>query len=184
MKNLNYKEEILKIIITNGGCFTGFNKLKKIGNFHTTTLQNHLLEMEKQNLITINKSKLGRTPTEYCQIIPHYGIILKLEDRYIKKIEKLKKLDLTPKDRLMLGSNLVKIAFNKYKNIILGELSSKFVDDYPAVPYDLKNAKRHYLSIIKNELVELNESDRRRILNSLYEESSEKEIWKYIQKLY
>lgn len=183
MKNHNYNEKILEIIDTNGGCFTGFLRLQEIGNFHSTTLQNHLLEMEKHNKIIINKPKVGRKRTKYCRIKPSYKFRLKLEDRYIQKIRKLKEKALTHEKSLLFRSNIVKIAFNKYKNIFLGELSSKLLNDYPVDSRELNIAKRHYWSIIWDELEDLKESDIRRIINSLYEDSPERLLWKNIKNL-
>lgn len=176
----NYREEILKIIDTWGGRFTGFNKLQKIGNFHSTSLQNHLLEMEKQNLITITKFKDGKTRTQYCRITPHYGLQLKLDDRIIEKIRRLREKALTYEESLILGGSIVRIAFNKYKNIILGELSSKFID-YPVDPHKLKDGKKHYWFIIMDELEKFRETDRRRIINSLWEDEPDKWILKSIE---
>lgn len=180
-RNLNYKEEILKIININGGCITGFLKLQKMGDFHSTTLQNHLLEMAERNQIIITKSKVGRKWTKYCAITPHYGFKLKKEDRTIIKIRRLKEKTSSYEKRVVLVSNIVKIAFNKFKNIFLGQLSSKLLENYPIVPGELNHAKRHYWYIIQNEFKELKESDRRRIINSMFESNPEKCIWEKIE---
>ncbi len=180
MNSRNYREEILKIIKDHGGCFKGFNRLQKIGKFHSTSLQNNLDELEHQNKIKITRSKLGRGWTKFCLIKSHFGYKLKISDSVINKIRKLR-IGTSDEEFLFLTSCIVRIAFNRSKNIILGKLSYRLVDDYPIDTQELKTVQEHYWHIMANELKKLTEYNRRRVINSLYEENPEKAM---LQKIY
>jgi len=176
MKGRDYKEEILKILKNHGGCVTGFNNLQRIGKFHSTSLLNNLEELEAQNKINIKKSKIGIMWSKFCIIKKHFGFKLKINDLEINKIRKLKDENSTYEEKLFLNTCIIRISFNKCKNLILGDLASKLLDDYPMDKKELRYSKEHYFLVMANELNELRESDRRRIINSLYEENPEKVI--------
>lgn len=169
LKERNYKEEIIKIIKMNGGYIKGFNKLRRIGNFHTNMLQLHLEELESQNIITIIKSKSGRKYTKYYLIKPHFGFKIRLNERDIQRILQLKHNAETHEEKIIYTGNLIHLVFHKYQNIVVGKLCSKLLDNYPMSYKDLKIVEERYWNIILNALNELKERDGRRILNSLFE---------------
>jgi len=183
VKARNYKEEILKILKENGGCFTGFNKFRRVGGFHATSLQNNLDEMEHQNKIKITRSKLSRGWTKFCLIKPHFADKLKLSDSGINKIKKLREKASTNEEFLFLTRCIIRIVFNRSKNIILGKLSYNLVDNYPMDEKELIDSQEHYWHLLVNELEKLKEPDRRRMINSLYEENPERSILRQINEM-
>ena len=60
----DYVEEITDILEKYNGCVTGFNKLRKLGNFHRTALTEYLKGMEDKNLIEV--TKINKQVKRYC----------------------------------------------------------------------------------------------------------------------
>jgi len=183
VKVRNYKEEILEILKENGGCFTGFNKLRRKGGFHSTSLQNNIEELKHQNKINIISSKLGRGWTEFCLIKPHFGLKLKLSENSINKIKKLRKKATTEEEFFFLTRCIVLIAFTISKNIILGKLANNLIDNYPMDEKELRYSQEKFWHLMIKELKILEGGDRRRIINSLYEENPEKDILLHIDQM-
>jgi len=59
-KKRNYRREILEILEKHDGV-KGFNKLREIGNFHRTSLQKNLKELEKTGEIVIRNYHSNKT---------------------------------------------------------------------------------------------------------------------------
>lgn len=172
----NYEEKIIEILKKHGGGFRGFNKLQKLGGFHSTSLQNALEKLEHQNKIKITRSKVGRGWTEFRLIKPHFGFKLSMNDGLLRKLIKMKKNTLANDQKFFLTQNIMNITFNKSKNLILGRLSYELLDDYPMNSKELREFQKHYWHIMVKELKDLKESDGRKLINSFYEQNPEKEI--------
>ena len=184
VSNRDYKEEILKIIEDHGGKLTGFNYLKEFVNpkFHPTSLSENLKELSIQNKIIIQKGGNGR-PTTYLLAKSHYGTKIKVNDLQISKIEKI--LDDNPfmpkEQKSYLVRCIMRIALTKIRNIPLGELSLELTDYYPMPKNELKDAKNHYMDIIKRNLKLLDEETRRDLINSFFLKDKPRDILKQAQ---
>lgn len=174
--NRNYKEEIISIIQENGGKLIGFNKLKELGHFHSSCLSNHLNELYTQNRIMIEPSESGRKHTTYSIMKSHYGSKIKINDNQINKIEKILENNLPESQKVYLVGCILRICIPKIRNIPLGELLVDLVDNYPSPKDELRDAKKHYMTIMKRNLRRLHEPDRRNLLNLLFEIEQPRQI--------
>jgi len=174
----DYQTEILTIIQQHGDKLTGFNKLKKLGSFHPTSLSENLKELDAQNRILISKTQKGK-PTTFSLVKSHYSTKIKINDSKINKIEKI--LDeypyLSEDQKSFLVSCILQIAVPKIRNIPFGEISLELVDNYPMPKHELKNARIHYMNVIKRNLKRLYEHQRRILINSFFEKEQPKQVF-------
>jgi len=166
----DYKSQILEFLAHDD--VMGFNTLKKMGNFHPNRLKAHLVELEKEGQVSIDRTNKIHV---YSYITP------KIDEKYATKIKDLKQIenslkapDLKPVERTLLLSNYLKLAFHKYDLLrILSlwpqgpELTSKQIRI-------MKIFQEKLFKDIKKKLEELDDLERAKVLNVLVSNYSNK----------
>lgn len=120
----DYEKEIMSILEAHGGCVTGFNRLKKMGKFHRTTLAEHLREMEDKYLIetTINKQT-----KRYCLFDLEVKKRFQLQDLELKAVENdLKRVGLLPNERYFLIRNHIRLTYHNFIILSVMYLYNKY----------------------------------------------------------
>ncbi|HEV2193368.1 MAG TPA: hypothetical protein VGR54_07120 [Nitrosopumilaceae archaeon] len=168
MKIRSYKTEILEILKSNNGCFTGFNKLLLKGDFHTTTLVRCLKEMKKENLITITHTD-SRNQRQYCMVQIDFEENFGRLTRDLKLIEdELKAKDLPWDEKMLVIGNYVRLAFRKIKELNVARLHAEYVSFDKNRLDNIEKAKERISNMIKEKITMLPIDDRQRIINSLF----------------
>ena len=188
MRIRNYQTEILKILKTNGGCITGFNRLLKMGNFHPNTLAKYLKEMSKQKLITITKTDVRNKQRRYCIINLDIENSFKELTADFKSIENdLAKKDLTSDEKTFLLGNYARLAFYKYQGLDAAKLYSEYVILDKIKIRAIEVERERLWEMITDTILKAPYTDRTRIIHSLFESPTEilsLEQYRYWRRLY
>lgn len=169
-KQRDYKAEILDILVQ--GDVTGFNIIKKSGNFHPNRLKEHLYELEKLGKISIDKSNKQHV---YSFLTP------KIDSNYSKLTKELKEIEISLKnpelkedEKTLLLSNYLKLGFylhDLFRIYILWPKDTEFsIQQYRT----MSNFQNRLLKDITNKLNEFSNLKRAKVLSVLLKNFEEK----------
>jgi hypothetical protein len=178
----DYDKEIREILLSNGGCVTGFNKLMDMKGkhyFHPNFLKLHLEKLKGKGKITIeptgNKLRYCLTDTDSPDLEKKLGLHKKpnLEKEFKKFIADLLKLknellkpNIKENEKMLITTDFIKIALRKYDQLNVGWLYAKCCSHDKNQVKIIESSKRKILDLMKKQLNELDEIDRKRIINT------------------
>lgn len=169
-KQRDYKAEILDILVQRD--VTGFNTIKKNGNFHPNRLKVHLYELEERGEISIDKSNKQHV---YSFLTP------KIDEKYSKLTKELKQIETSLKnpeleenERTLLLSNYLKLGFYLHDLFRISLLLPKGTKFSTQQYRTMSNFQDRILKDITNKLNEFSDLKRIRVLSMLQKNYKEK----------
>lgn len=182
MLKRDYDREIREILLSNGGCVTGFNKLKDMKGkhyFHPNFLKLHLGKLESKGKITIepvgNKLRYCLTDTDPPDLEEKLGLHKKPNlgkefEKFIADLLKLKNELLKPSikenERMLITTDFIRIALRKYDQLNLGWLYAKCCSHDKNQVKIIESSRGKILNLMKEQLYKIDEIDRKRVINT------------------